>query len=72
MARGELDLDDKIDGADIDSEFERGRRYQYFHLSFFKFVLGAETQLAREQLAVMSGNFVFADSLGEMVREPFG
>ena len=49
------DLADQVDCANIDAEFERCRRYQRAELADLQFLLGSETQLAR-QAAVMRGD----------------
>ena len=64
MERGDADLDDQIDRADVDAQFERGRRDHGSQLAALEPLLGFEAQLAR-QAAVMRQHAAFAEALGE-------
>ena len=57
-----IDLENQIDRADIDAEFERRGRDQHLDLALFQFLLGREPQLARKASMVRS-DIVFADAL---------
>ena len=61
------DLNNQIDRADVDSEFERCRRDQNFNLSFFELLLRGQAQLAG-QTSMMRGNVVFTQPLCQMMR----
>ncbi len=61
------DQANQVDCANIDAELERCRRYKRAELSGFQFLLGYETQLAR-QTAVMRGDGIAPEALGEMMR----
>ncbi len=61
----------QIDGADIDSQFERSRRYQRPELSRFQFLLGHKPKLAR-QTAVVRGHGFLSQTLGKMMRHTLG
>ena len=63
MARGEFDLADEIDGADVDAELERGGGDEQFDLAGFELALGFEAKLAREA-AVVRGDVFMAEALG--------
>ena len=71
IARGELIWHDQIDGADIDSEFERSGRHQHSYLAFFQLALGRQPQLAR-QAAVMRGHLFFAHALAQLMGHALG
>src|SRR5204862_418294 len=61
------DLNNQIDRADVDSEFERCRRDQNFNLSVFELLLRGQAQLAG-QTSMMRGNVVFTQPLCQMMR----
>src|ERR1700756_1221921 len=64
---GRTDQATQVDHANIDAELERCRRYKRAELSGFQFLLGYETHLAR-QTAVMRGDGIAPEGLGEMMR----
>src|SRR2546430_4293060 len=61
------DLNNQIDRADVDSEFERCRRDQNFNLSVFELLLRGQAQLAG-QTSMVRGNIVFTQPLRQMMR----
>ena len=65
------DLADEIDGADVDAELERGRGDDRLELSGLQLLFGGQPQLAR-QAAVMREHRVFAEPLGQMMRDALG
>ena len=65
------DLADQIDRADVDAELERCRRHHRLQLAALQPLFGVEPQLAR-QAAVMRQHRVFAQPLGQMVRDALG
>ena len=65
------ELADEIDIADVDPEFERGGRHQGFQFAPFQPLLGREPQLLRHA-AVMGGDGALAETLRELVGDPFG
>ena len=64
-------LADEIDIADVDPELERGGRHQRFQLAPFQPLLGRESQLLGHA-AVMGGDRALAETLRELVGDPFG
>ena len=63
------DLNDQVHGADINSQLQRGRRYQNFDLSFFQLLFRRKTQPAR-QAAVVRSNVLFTHAFGKIVCYP--
>src|SRR5262245_50313374 len=68
---GRADLAYKVDIADIDAELERGRRHQRLQLAGLEPLLGIEAVLFRHA-AMMGGDMLFAEPVGEMAGDPFG
>ena len=68
---GRSQLTNQIYRADVDAQFQRGRGDQRFELPAFQTVLRVKPQPGRET-AVMRGDLVLAESLGQMVRDAFG
>src|SRR5215470_1215596 len=66
-----IDLQDQVDGADVDTEFERGGCDQDLYLAFLQFLLCREAQLAR-QTPVVGGDVVFADEFAQLMRDALG
>ncbi len=65
------DLADKVNAADVDSEFERSGGDQRADFSGFEFALRGEAQFAREA-PVMRGYGIAAEAFGEVVGDAFG
>ncbi len=65
------DLADQIDGADINSEFERRGGDERANFAGFEFGFDGEAADARKA-AVMRGDRIFAEQRGEMMRHAFG
>src|SRR3954451_14396088 len=65
------ELTDEIDSADIDAQFERGRRHQDFELTTLEPLLRMQAQLLGEA-AMMRRNLLFAEALGKRPRSSFG
>ncbi|MDR8952911.1 hypothetical protein FEP76_01388 [Burkholderia multivorans] len=65
------DLADEIDIADVDAEFERCGRDEQLQFAALEPLLRIEAMLLRET-AVMRGDRVLAEPLGEMTRHPLG
>src|SRR5262245_41552809 len=65
------DLADKVDRADIDSEFERRSRYDSAEFSILQLLFCFESEPARET-AVMGKNGRFAQPLGKVMGDAFG
>ena len=63
------DLADEIDRADVDTQFERGRRHQRAQLAVLEPLLQPQPPLLREA-AVVAGDVLLADALRELVRDP--
>ncbi len=66
-----LNLADQIHSADVDAEFEGGRRNEHANLAVLQAMLGVETQFAGEA-AVMAGDVFLAQSFAEGEGQPFG
>ena len=66
-----VDLADKIDGANVDTKFERGGRDQQANLAVLQLALGGQAQLAREA-AVVRGDQVVADAFAQVHGQPLG
>src|SRR5580704_8247578 len=64
------DLNDQINRADVDSQFQRRSCDQHLDLPVFELVLGSEPQLSR-QASVVRRDIVFTQSLRQLVRNPF-
>ena len=64
-------LADQIDVADIDAEFQRSGRDQHPQLAALEPLFGVETMLFGEA-AVMRGDHVLAEPLGQMARGALG
>ena len=64
------ELDDEIDRADIDAEFERGRRDHAAQRAFLETVFGVEANLAREA-AVVGQHDAFAEPGAQRKRDAF-
>lgn len=65
------DLADEIDVADVDAEFERRGRDEQLQFAALQALLGVEAVLLR-QAAVMRGDRVLAEPVGEMARHALG
>ena len=65
------DLTNEIDVADIDPELERGGRHQGFQFAALQPLFGGEPELLRHA-AVMRGDGLFAETVGELARDAFG
>ena len=65
------DLADQIDVADVDAEFERGGGDQRLELAALQTLLGIEPLLLG-QAAVMRGQLMLAQALGQLTRRPLG
>ena len=63
-------LANQINAADVDTQFERSRRYERADFSSLQLSFGDQSQLAR-QAAVMRGNGVFSEAFGKMMRHAF-
>ncbi len=64
------DLANEVDIADVDPEFERGGRDQRFQFAAFEPPLGREPELLGHA-AMMGGDGLLAETLGEFPRDPF-
>ena len=62
------DLADEIDRADVDTQFERGRRHQRAQLAVLEPLLQPQPPLLGEA-AVVAGDVLLADALRELVRD---
>ena len=65
------DLADEIDVADVDAELERGGRHQGLEFAALEPLLGGEPQLLGHA-AVMGGDGLFAEPVGQLARDAFG
>ena len=65
------ELADEIDVADVDAELERRGRHQRLQLAVLEALLGVEPQLLG-QAAVMRGDMLFAEALGQVPRDALG
>ena len=65
------DLADEIDVADVDAKCERGGRDQRFEFAAPEPLFGREPQLLRHA-AVVRGDGLFAEPVGELARDAFG
>jgi len=63
-------LADEVHTADVDAEFERGGSDEDLDLAVLQALLGVQTQSAGEA-AVMGGDRVFAQALGEFETDLF-
>ncbi len=62
------DLTNEIDVADIDPELERGGRHQGLQFAALQPLFGGKPELLRHA-AVMRGDGVFAETVGELARD---
>ena len=63
------DLADEVDVADVDAEFERGGRDQRFQFAALEPLFGREPELLGHA-AVMGGDGLLAETLGELAGDP--
>src|SRR5207249_1986607 len=63
-------LANQINAADVDTQFERSRRYERADFSSLQLSFGDQSQLAR-QAAVMRGNGFISEAFGKMMRHAF-
>ncbi len=71
MERGDADLADQLDVADIDAQLQRGGGHQHLQFAALEALLGVEAQLLG-QAAVVRGHRLLAEPVGEMARDPLG
>jgi hypothetical protein len=63
---GRADLDDEVDGADVDAELQGGRADEGAHLAVLEALLHPEAALTGEA-AMVAGNFALAEALAKVV-----
>ena len=64
-------LNHEIDVANVDSQFERRRRYNALQFSILQSSFGSQPQLGRQR-SVMTADFVLAQQLGQLMSDPLG
>ena len=68
---GRGDLADEVDGADVDAQFQGGGRDERAQVAALEPLLHLQAALLRER-AVVAGDVLLADALGQVMRDALG